>query len=248
MTTCTAIGAKDDAMTAAVKKAIRNEKILNAGNQFNIVLYPQTHEAIVTAYADSASKDLQKDCKIDAVLLARQVIQTDPQIVRVKARFYHPNRMWYREVAITKADIVAFSKGSVNKEELLDSLEVKKYDASIPGTTKEVSSYSAATAAAVAANGSVIEFRDKGLIFSYPKTWGNKAMSNQWGDFVELTFNRKSWCSIIARLSDKPSPQAVADDEDKYYWQSHQHVVVGKKQIEFGKYKTLARVARLYKR
>lgn len=215
---------------AAISKAIVDAKIVAPGYRVNAAIFPGSHEVVVSTYANSASKDITTDCKVDALLIARKVTETAPQTVRVKVRFYELDQVNYREVVVTKPEIAAFTSGAVKKDDLLNSLEV------VTGTGKgktatETSAVEPTISVARApynqhSTDQLTAFRKSGLMFYYPKSWGAKDMNNQWGDFVELINNRTSWESMIFRLQDKTSALEAANDEDKYYWSSHQHVQV----------------------
>ena len=212
----------------AIIKAITKSNIVAPGYKVNAVIFPSSHEVVVSTYTNAASKDVTTDCKVDALLIARKVTETASQTARVKVRFYDLNQTSYREVVVTKPEISAFATGAVKKEELLNSLEVATVSGAEPtarGNTSKAQVQPATRA------GSGLQPTDKfsvmrknGLMFYYPKAWGAKDMSNPYGDFVELTNNQNSWASIICRLQDKDSAEQTASDEDKYYWSSHQHV------------------------
>jgi hypothetical protein len=222
---------------ASIVKAISEAKILAPGYKLNAAIYPNAREVIVSTYANEASKDVVADCKVDAVLIARKVTEASPQTLRVKVRFYQPNQKSYQEVAVTKPEIAAFSSGAVHKDELLQSLEVVTVDGASQSTSgaseglsaphpTETAAPSGSSNGALKPSQNLNVYRKSGLMFYYPKTWGSKEMSNQWGDFVELTRNSNGWASIIFRLQDKESPEQAAFDENKYYWSSHQIVPV----------------------
>lgn len=225
----------------AIIKAITNANIIAPGYKFNAVVFPSTHECVVSTYTNAASKDVVTDCKVDALFIAKKVTETDSQTVRVKVRFYDLNQTSYREVVVTKPEISAFAAGAVKKDELLSSLEVltvnnasqasaestSRPQTAQPGTRLATASQpSARVGAALQPTDKFSVIRKNGLMFYYPKAWGAKDMSTPYGDFVELTNNQACWRSIICRLQDKDSAEQTANDEDKYYWSSHQHVQV----------------------
>ncbi|CAN5294347.1 hypothetical protein BH10CYA1_BH10CYA1_28680 [soil metagenome] len=220
-----------DVNSDAIIKAITKANIVAPGYTLNAVIFPSSHEVVVSTYTNAASKDVITDCKVDALLIARKVIETSSQTVRVKVRFYDLNQTSYREVVVTKPDISAFATGAVKKEELLNSLEVTTINGA--GKTAEENTTRAQAAQPAARVGAGLQPTDKfsvmrknGLMFYYPKAWGAKDMSSPYGDFIELTNNQISWASIICRLQDKDSAEQTASDEDKYYWSSHQHVQI----------------------
>jgi hypothetical protein len=215
---------------AALSKAIVDAKIVAPGYRVNAVIFPDAHEVVVSTYTNAASKDITTDCKVDALLIARKVTETAPQTVRVKVRFYELDQINYREVVVTKPEIAAFTSGAVKKDDLLNSLEVVSGSGTGKSERKSPASETAPTPARTSYSAQQGDkyslFRKNGLMFYYPKSWGAKDMTNQWGDFVELINNHTCWESIIFRLQDKESALEAANDEDKYYWSSHQHVQV----------------------
>lgn len=224
----------------ALGKAIVDAKLVAPGYKVNAAIFNEAHEVVVSTYTNAASKDVTTDCKIDALLIARKVTEKLPQTVRVKVRFYALDQTGYREVVVTKPELLAFASGAAKKDEMLSSLEV----VSVANAANAASTASAASGApeptARAAAGKTAPrqpyqlqptdklsvFRKSGLMFYYPKSWGAKDMSNQWGDFVELTNSHNCWQSVIFRLQDKDSALETAHDDDKYYWSSHQRVQV----------------------
>jgi hypothetical protein len=249
LASCCLQSAASSVTSESIIKAITDAKITAPGYKINAVVYPNTHEVIVSTYANSSSKDAVTDCKIDALLIARKVIETSAQTVRVKVRFYQANQATYQEVVITKPEITAFSSGAVQKDELLTSLEVvtmggASQDGSptiiSPTTGSSIVNTAAATthpavitshplataSSALKPTDKFLVCRKQGLMFYYPKSWGSKDLNTEWGDFVELFNNRSAWMSIMFRLQDKDSPEQTASDENKYFWSSHQRTMV----------------------
>ncbi len=81
------------------------------------------------------------DCKIEAVLIAKTLMDYAPgQVSRVTVYFYNSNSLsTYKEVAVTAGDVRAFGNGTVSKDELLKSLEIR--EAAILDPSKRVASY-----------------------------------------------------------------------------------------------------------
>lgn len=86
-------------------------------------------------------KATEKDCKIEAVLLAKTVMDLSPdQIFRVTVYFYGSNSLAsYKSVTITSGDVRAFAVGSIGQEQLLQSLKLKEDRLTDPN--KRVNSY-----------------------------------------------------------------------------------------------------------
>lgn len=229
--------------------AIKAARILPRDMGVTITRYPQTQEALISTYVNSASKDLATDCKIDAILIARTVMQAASQTVRVRVRFYNPAQYNYREVVVTKPEIAAFAQGSVSKQELLASLELTSHSTAKAPASQATTPASTKSLQTGAANQSarLLVFKDKGLTFCYPKAWGYKEMKNQFGDFVELISQRNSWCSIMIRLQKDASAQETADNDNRYFWKSHQRKILSTKTIVFGGKENIPGIAILLK-
>ncbi len=72
-----------------------------------------------------ASAD-EKDYKIDAVLIAKAVIEAAPnEVARVNCYFYGKDLSSYQEVSVSAGDIKAFASQQLTNEQLLASLSVK---------------------------------------------------------------------------------------------------------------------------
>lgn len=127
-----------DDLVAVVEKA----KILSTDYQIRAAL--RAGEAEISTYRDPRANE--KDCKIDAVLVAKEVMAVDPKgITRVRVRFYdttNPNR--YREVSVREGDVKAFAVHQLSPEQLLSSIEITAGDLSRERT------YSRGTAEVVA--------------------------------------------------------------------------------------------------
>ena len=213
-----------------IVKAITSANIVAPGYKLNAAIFPSAHEVVVSTYTNAASKDVATDCKVDALLIAKRVTETSTQTVRVKVRFYDLNQTSYREVDVTKPEISAFAAGAVKKDELLSSLEVvtvntagqKEQSTGESARQTQPAQPTARAGAALRATDKFSVMRKNGLMFYYPKSWGAKDMNTEWGDFIELTTNHACWQSIICRLQDKDSAEQTANDDNKYYWSSHQ--------------------------
>lgn len=109
---------------ADLEKAMNEAKVL--GPNYSVTVKSQGKELDISTYLNSQSKDMEKDCKIDAVLLAKKAFDLDKQLVRAKISFYRYDRKSYREVSVTTGDVKAFGTGQTSNQELVDSLIVKE--------------------------------------------------------------------------------------------------------------------------
>lgn len=88
--------------------------------------------ARVSTYRNRKAND--DDSKIEAVLIAKTIIDAAPEITRVMVYFYTSlDRTRFKEVVVTAGDVKAFGSGQVGQKELLSSITIKEgvnYDAS----------------------------------------------------------------------------------------------------------------------
>ncbi len=83
----------------------------------------------------------QNDCKIEALLIAKTLVDLAPgEVPRVVVYFYNSTSLSsFKQVSVTAGDVKAFAAGAVSKDELLKSLVIK--DDSILEPAKRVASY-----------------------------------------------------------------------------------------------------------
>lgn len=83
-------------------------------------------EVALSLYRNPKAND--KDCKIDAILMAKALMDAEPKtITKVKVRFYDPaNRTSYREVNVGTGVVKAFGQGRVSTDELLSSVVIDR--------------------------------------------------------------------------------------------------------------------------
>jgi hypothetical protein len=75
-------------------------------------------------------KATEQDCKIDAVLVAKAVMDVYPkEVARIKLVLNMSNADNLQEITVTTGDVKAFATGTISKEDLLMSLELKKVEA-----------------------------------------------------------------------------------------------------------------------
>jgi hypothetical protein len=103
---------------------LRNAKVVNP-------LYPlranlAEHEAVITTQRNPKATD--KDCKIDAVLMAKTLIEAFPgDVLRVKVLFSDYDKQICSAVKVSKGDVASYGNGSIKQDEFLESLEVQEY-------------------------------------------------------------------------------------------------------------------------
>ncbi len=112
--------------------AVEQGKILANGTRVNAAV--NGAEAYVSTYRNARAND--NDCKIEAVLVAKTVIDLAPtDISRVTVYFYSSANLNKRKVvSVTVGDVKAFGAGQLGREQLLASLNIKDDDVSDPAS------------------------------------------------------------------------------------------------------------------
>lgn len=83
-------------------------------------------DALVTTVRMPSETD--RDCKIDAVLLAKALIDAYPaQIVRVKVLISDLQRGHYSTVSVSKGDVKSYGSGAISIDDLLNSIEISTF-------------------------------------------------------------------------------------------------------------------------
>jgi hypothetical protein len=104
---------------------VRSAKILDPEYPIHVTL--ENKEATLTTVRNP--KATEQDCKIDAVLVAKTVMDTYPKdVARIKLVLSTGNSDAMHEVTVTTGDIKAYATGTISKDDLLTSLELKKAD------------------------------------------------------------------------------------------------------------------------
>lgn len=104
-------------------KVVEKAKILSP--EYQVRASVGAGEAQISTYRNPKAGD--KDCKIDAVLIAKEVMQADPSgITRVIVRFYDTtNVSRFREVSVRQGDVKAFGSRQMSPDELLSSIDIR---------------------------------------------------------------------------------------------------------------------------
>ena len=107
---------------ADVANSIYKRDFLAPGTSVNVRI--DKDQVFVSTYRHASSDE--KDCKIDAILIARAAMDLAPnEISRVTSYFFGKDLSNYQEVAVTAGDIKAFASGQSDNDQLLSSLTVK---------------------------------------------------------------------------------------------------------------------------
>lgn len=90
----------------------------------------QNDEALISTYRNLESKKegLDNDCKIDATLIAKELmLSNNLGIKRVRVHFHEPTLSGIlREVVVTLPEVKALAAGAVTQEEYMDSVVINK--------------------------------------------------------------------------------------------------------------------------
>lgn len=163
-----------------LKKAIEAAHILK---DTNISISLTGTEAMVSAYANDDSADIYK---INAVLIAKEVLKEDPDLAKVRVRFFSLDRKNFKAITVTAGDIAAFSSAQLDRERLLASLDL------IPGTIDSAQTTTKATAKNLQ-TGNVKVSRRTAAKKSEPEAAATSEVNA--GDFV---FIRKTNYSLVS--------------------------------------------------
>jgi len=109
----------------ALKAAILKSKLLDPTIELVTTTDPANADHIlVSTFLHSSATD--GDCKIDALLIGKAVMESAPDVTRVTVTFFSTaDFSTYKQVSVKSTDIKAFEGGAVNKELLLKNLEVQ---------------------------------------------------------------------------------------------------------------------------
>jgi hypothetical protein len=106
-----------------VEKLIRGEKTWT--NRSGLTVKINANELTIGTYREQGATD--KDMKIDSIMITRKIMEADPDVARVKLRFYDPvNRRNYQLVDVRQSDIKAYSQGLVTMDALLTGVDIDK--------------------------------------------------------------------------------------------------------------------------
>lgn len=82
-------------------------------------------EAVARKKKPAESKELERDCKIEAILISKTIMSADSSIKKVRVRFADPkDPLRYEEILVRAGDILAFASGSLSEKDLLASLDL----------------------------------------------------------------------------------------------------------------------------
>lgn len=163
----------DEELQTALLKA----KILPPDIKFTCSV--KGRELITTTYKVEGATE--KDCKIDAVIIAKTAFQLAPELSRSVVQYYDmriPNE--YSEVTVTVGDVAAYGKGDISREQLLSALKITSVKTAAPvasgRSAAKIQSSNASTAIAGGATtksdgDNRASYSNVGVTIKYPATW-----------------------------------------------------------------------------
>jgi hypothetical protein len=207
----TVLPASAAAEDQSLAKALNAAKIMPAGNRFTAKQIG--NEVRVGCYARNQR---DKDVKIDAVLIAKLVIEKRPNVTKVRTTFFNTD-LSYREVTVTASDIAAFGLGGISKDKFLETLEVVR----VAGKSK-------------LPDGASTTFNKDGIEFSYPKDWVFAAKDDN-SYIGELSIHGvQQWANVLVRKQAAQAPAEQAGYDESFLTRSNGWKLVRKGAVTIG--------------
>ncbi len=126
--------AADNVDAAKILYVLRNTKAIKPDMPLNATVVQR--EAIVLTARSAKATD--KDCKIDAVLISKELFAAFPdQISRIKILFSMPGTNLASQIEVTAGDVKAFAVGAMDVNALLSSLELTNVDSGSGAATSQ---------------------------------------------------------------------------------------------------------------
>jgi hypothetical protein len=120
-----ALAANQPLDSAKIIYLLRQTKVVNPDRSLNVAL--SQRQAIVLT--DMKEKETENDLKIDAVLIAREIITGFPEEVsRVRITFQKPASTHASQIDVTAGDVRAYGSGAMDAKALLNSLDLNEVD------------------------------------------------------------------------------------------------------------------------
>lgn len=193
-----------------IREAIKHD---NASHGDAQVAITATQASISTFRAENAT---DKDCKIDAILLAKTVFDRDPELLHVLVRFHDlRNHSEYWEANVSVSDVAAYGAGAISKDQLLNVMELKHLDPAgtatpppavsegVPGEHLPVApKRPALTSTTIPKSSALPHYEAYGLSLRYPARW---------------TANKPSTGNALLRLTVQDSGEHPAIIELRVY-------------------------------
>ncbi|MCA9804309.1 MAG: hypothetical protein KC777_20210 [Cyanobacteria bacterium HKST-UBA02] len=116
--------AAEPASPQAIVKALTDAKAVREGQKFSAKLNGET---IIISTWDNDEKLTNEQCKVEAILISKTLVDNFPDHLCYETLFYSPlNRTSYRKVIVQQALLHTFEKGGIGEEQMLNTLNVIK--------------------------------------------------------------------------------------------------------------------------
>lgn len=120
------------ANSQSIVQAVQASKILPPDSRVQAAV--QGGSATVSYFR--TSKATNKDCKIDSILLGKEIVDSVSGVTEVRFYIYDPlNPSAYKSVLITRAMLDSFAKKRLDDETLLDAIQISEGRQRMPVTT-----------------------------------------------------------------------------------------------------------------
>ncbi len=124
------------ANTSQLVDALESNNVFAAG--ISVSARTAGSEVLISTYRNS--KATNEDCKIEALLAAKTVFDVGMDgISRVKIYFFEPTLDKYKEVSVSKGDVLSFQSGQIKQQDLLSSLTVQERN--VVDASENIASY-----------------------------------------------------------------------------------------------------------
>jgi hypothetical protein len=121
----------------SVVDAINNQKILAAGSRMSV----QIDKEHVTVSTYRQTKETDKTNKIQAIFIAKAIMDLSPSVTRVSVYFFDSasSLSKYKQINVTSGDIKAYEGDQLTQDQLLSSIEIK--DGQLADESSRISNY-----------------------------------------------------------------------------------------------------------
>lgn len=117
-----AAGAAESVTPSQMVEILRNSHVLKPAVQLRATY--DDHTKRVTILTDRYPKESDNDCKIDAVLVAKKLVDSFPDEVSVVRLIFNTTGKTPQQIDVTKVHVKAYGSGAVKADELLSSLNL----------------------------------------------------------------------------------------------------------------------------
>ncbi|HEY9776243.1 MAG TPA: hypothetical protein V6C81_20945 [Planktothrix sp.] len=214
----------------ALTAAVRADKDVEQYQPLRISL--NGSEADVFTVVNVKAANVDRDCRIDAALIAKTITKADSSITIVRVRFFEEKTNNYHEVEVHLGDVAAFTSGAINEEQLLKSLKIIVY-ASNSGTSILNTSQPKTKLPP-----NMEWFSQQGISFIHPSDWVFHTMDNKWfiGQLDNSIDNVWTGMQIRAYKDAKSTSEAISWDE--VWWKNHGIIILkrGTRKVGEGRY------------